>query len=118
MKRWLFTPQRPKKKAYEQKKEAVELFFNETFPNLVLRANKEGAIIVFLDETGLNTCCHFGRSYSPIGVRPTVEVPSEKYSRNVVIPVTTEGKFFFHELRTKHEHPNLYPVFNRTPESP
>jgi transposase len=47
LERWGFTPQRPKKKAYEQNKEAVDKFINQDFPALVARANKEGAIIFF-----------------------------------------------------------------------
>jgi len=95
LKRWGFTPQRPKKRAYEQNKEAVDKFINQDFPALVARANKEKAIILFLDETGISNTCHFGRSYSPSGDTPVVKVANGKLGKNVVITVNMDGKMFF-----------------------
>jgi transposase len=95
LKRWGFTPQRPKKRAYEQNKEAVDKFINQYFPALVARAKKEKAIILFLDETGFSNTSHFGRSYSPKIKTPVVVVPNHKLGRNVVITVSMDGKIFF-----------------------
>jgi transposase len=95
LKRWGFTPQRPKKRAYEQNKEAVKQFIEHDFPALVARAKKEGAIILFLDETGFSNTSHFGRSYALKGKTPVVVVPNKKLTRNVVITVGMDGKLFF-----------------------
>ncbi|XDJ35267.1 MAG: winged helix-turn-helix domain-containing protein [Burkholderia sp.] len=40
---WGFTPQKPMKRAYEQRTEAVQAWLNETYPEIVRRAKAEGA---------------------------------------------------------------------------
>ena len=43
--RWGFTPQKPIKKAYEQRPEAVQKWLNEEYPAIAQRAKTEGAEI-------------------------------------------------------------------------
>jgi transposase len=43
LKRWGFTPQKPIKKAYEQRPEAVQAWLDEEYPEIEKRAKAEGA---------------------------------------------------------------------------
>jgi len=45
LKRWGFTPQKPIRKAYEQRPEAVEAWLKEEYPAIAERAKAEGAEI-------------------------------------------------------------------------
>ena len=53
--RWGFTPQRPRKRAYEQQPAAIKQWLQEIYPNIVKQAKQEGAHIHWCDETGLIT---------------------------------------------------------------
>ena len=53
LQRWGFTPQKPIKKAYEQRPEAVQTWLDEQYPEIEQRAKAEGAEIHWGDETAL-----------------------------------------------------------------
>lgn len=52
LKRWGFTPQKPIKKAYEQRPEAVQNWLEEEYPAIEKRAKAEGAEIHWGDNGG------------------------------------------------------------------
>lgn len=52
LKRWDYTPQRPLKKAYQQKPEVVQRWLDTEYPQIERRAKAEGAEIHWGDETG------------------------------------------------------------------
>ncbi len=51
--RWGFTPQKPIKKVYEQRPEAVQQWLQQEYPAIERRARAEGAQIHWEDETAL-----------------------------------------------------------------
>jgi len=53
LKRWGFTPQKPIKRAYEQRPEAVKQWLDEEYPAINKRAKAEGGEIHWGDETAL-----------------------------------------------------------------
>ena len=53
LQRWGFTPQKPIKKAYEQRPEAVQTWLDEQYPEIEQRAKAEGAEIHWGDERGV-----------------------------------------------------------------
>ncbi|MGK9007587.1 helix-turn-helix domain-containing protein, partial [Citrobacter europaeus] len=55
LKRWGFTPQKPIRKAYEQRPAEVQTWLNEEFPAIADRAKTEGAESHWGDETGLRS---------------------------------------------------------------
>ncbi|WP_027158412.1 IS630 family transposase [Methylobacter luteus] len=83
LRRWGFTPQKPIKKAYEQRPEAVQAWLEETYPVIAARAKAEGGEIHWGDETALTNTDVRGRSYAPGGKR-------EKLS--MIATVTNQGK--------------------------
>ena len=95
LKRWGFTPQKPMKKAYEQKPELVEAWLKESYPAISERAKAEGAEIHWGDETGVRSDCQHGRSYAPAGKTPVQRVPGSRFSTNMISTVTNQGKVRF-----------------------
>lgn len=95
LKRWGFTPQKPLKRAYEQKPELVDAWLKETYPEIAQRAKAEGAEIHWGDETGIRSDCQHGRSYAPAGRTPVQRVPGSRFATNMISTVTNQGKVRF-----------------------
>ena len=95
LKRWGFTPQKPLKKAYEQKPELVEAWLKESYPGIAQRAKDEGAEIHWGDETGVRSDCQHGRSYAPAGKTPVQRMPGSRFATNMISTVTNQGKVRF-----------------------
>ncbi len=91
--RWGFTPQRPIKKAYEQRPEAVQTWLDEQYPAIEKRAKEEGAEIHWGDETALVNTDVRGRSYAPAGKTPVAYVVGgTRQKLSMVATVTNQGK--------------------------
>ncbi|MBK7097311.1 MAG: winged helix-turn-helix domain-containing protein [Sphingobacteriales bacterium] len=70
LKSWGYTPQKPIRKAFEQKPEQVKQWLEKEYPAIKKRATKEKGTIYFGDETGMRSDHQAGRSYSPKGKTP------------------------------------------------
>lgn len=92
LERWGFTPQKPIRKAYEQRPAEVKRWLEEDYPAITQRAKAEGAEIHWGDETGLRSDDVRGRSYSPKGRTPVVQVCSNRESLALISSVTNQGK--------------------------
>lgn len=90
--RWGYTPQKPIKRAYEQRPEAVKAWLDETYPEIARRAKQEGAEIHWGDETGLRSDDVRGRSYAPAGQTPEIRVANRREGLSVMSTVTNQGK--------------------------
>jgi transposase len=93
--RWGFTPQRPAKKAYEQRSAQVQEWLDETYPEIERRAKAEGAEIFWGDETGVTSRCQHGRSYAPKGQTPVVELTAKRFGVNMISALSNQGKLLF-----------------------
>ncbi len=91
LKRWGFTPQKPLHKAYEQRPAEVIKWREEQYPAIKERAAREGAEIVWGDETGLRSDDVRGRSYAPKGSTPTIRVNNKRHGCSVMSTVTNQG---------------------------
>ncbi len=74
LKRWGFTPQKPLKRAYEQRPAAVRQWLDEDYPAIASRAKQEQAEIHWGDETGMRNDSQHGRSYAPRGHTPVIHL--------------------------------------------
>jgi transposase len=92
LKRWGFTPQKPIRKAYEQRPAEVKVWLEKDYPAITTRAKAEGAEIHWGDETGLRSDDVRGRSYAPKGQTPVVEVCRNRESLSLISSVTNQGK--------------------------
>ena len=95
LRKWGFTPQKPKKKAYEQCSKKVQKWLDEEYPAIQKRAKEENAEIQWGDETGVRNNCQHGRSYAPKGKTPTKKSMSKRFSMNMISTVTNQGKVQF-----------------------
>lgn len=91
--RWGFTPQKPIKKAYEQRPEAVQAWLDEQYPEIEKRAKTEGAEIHWGDETALVNTDVRGRSYAPAGKTPVAyAIGGTRQKLSMIATVTNQGK--------------------------
>ena len=95
LRKWGFTPQKPKKRAYEQCSSSVKKWLDESYPNIKKRAKEEGAEIHWGDETGVKNNCNHGRSYAPKGKTPVKRSMAKRFSVNMISTVTNQGKVQF-----------------------
>lgn len=92
---WGYTPQKPKKKAYEQCDKKVQKWLDEEYPAIEKRAKEEGGEIHWGDETGARNDCQHGRSYAPKGQTPLKQKMAKRFSVNMISTVTHLGKVEF-----------------------
>ncbi|MBU1114401.1 MAG: IS630 family transposase, partial [Bacteroidetes bacterium] len=92
---WGFTPQKPKKKAYEQNPQAVERWLKDEYPKITKKAKSENAEIHWGDETGVKNSSQHGRSYAPKGKTPVRRMMGKRLSTNMISSITNQGKVEF-----------------------
>lgn len=95
LRKWGFTPQKPKKMAYEQCPKEVKKWLDEEYPAIKEQAKQEQAEIYWGDETGVKNQCNHGRSYAPKGKTPVKKSMSKRFSVNMVSAITNQGKVQF-----------------------
>lgn len=95
LKRWGFTPQKPLKRAYEQRPAVVRQWLDEDYPAIACRAKQEQAEIHWGDETGMRHDSPHGRSYAPRGHTPVIRLSAKRASTNMISTVTNQGKVRF-----------------------
>ncbi len=92
---WGFTPQVPAHRAFERDPEAVRQWLEETYPKIAARAKREGALILWQDETGFRSQCSHGRSWSPKGQTPIVEGTGQRFGTNMSSAIGNDGSLRF-----------------------
>ncbi len=95
LRKWGYTPQKPKKRAYEQNPKAVQKWLNEEYPLIVKKAKIENAEIHWGDETGARNSNQHGRSFAPKGRTPVKKSMAKRFSVNMISTVTNKGKVEF-----------------------
>lgn len=91
LKSWGFTPQKPKKRAYEQCSKKVQKWLDEEYPAIKKKAKEEKATIHWGDETGVRNTNQHGRSYAPKGKTPIKKHMSKRFSINMISTITNQG---------------------------
>ena len=93
LRRWGFTPQKPIKRAYEQRPEAVRQWLEHEYPAIERAARAEGGEIHWGDETALVNTDVRGRSYAPRGKTPvTMVVGGTREKLSMISTVTNQGR--------------------------
>lgn len=95
LKRWNMTAQKPVRRAAEQRAADVEKWLHEDYPEIKARAAKEGATIVWSDETGVENSNPQGRSFAPKGKTPVIRKTGKKLRANMISAVTNKGHVRF-----------------------
>ena len=95
LKRWGFTPQRPIKRALEQRPEAVAQWLATAYPELKARACRENAVIFFGDETAVKEDGNWVRGYAPRGQTPVLSVPTRWEKLSMISAISPRGEVSF-----------------------
>ena len=93
--RWGFTPQKPKRVAYERNPEAGGRWIDDEYPRIRKRARRERARIYLGDEMGMRSDHQAGRSYAPRGRTPTTQGTGKRFGANMVSAITNRGHLSF-----------------------
>jgi transposase len=92
---WGYSPQKPKKKPYEQCSKQVQKWLYQEYPRIKRKAKEENAEIHWGDETGVRNTNQHGRSYAPKGRTPVKMNMSKRFSINMISTITNQGKVKF-----------------------
>lgn len=88
-----FTPQKPIKRACEQRPEAVKKWLDDDYPALEKRAKAESGEIHWGDGTAVVNNDARGRSFAPRGQTPvTYSVGGTRHKLSMISTVTNQGK--------------------------
>jgi transposase len=99
--RWGFTPQKPKRVAYEQDSGEVKKWLEEIYPSIKEQAKREKARIFWGDEMGLRSDYQAGRSYSIKGQTPVINGTGKRFGCNMVSAITNRGDIAFMVFKRK-----------------
>ena len=89
LKRWGFTPQKPIRRAYEQRPEAIRQWLDEDYPAIAAKAKAEGGEIHWGDETAVVNTDVRGRGFAPKG---QTYAPGRREKLSMISTVTNQGK--------------------------
>jgi transposase len=93
LKRWGYTPQRPIKRAYEQRPEAVKAWLDDQYPEIAKQAKAQGAEIHWIDETAVVNTEVRARGYAPKQQTPVAHVVGgTRHKLSMISAVTNQGK--------------------------
>jgi transposase len=67
LRRWGFTPQRPVKRAVEQRPELLRTWLDASYPAIKKKTKAEGGEIYWIDETAIKHDTAWVRGYAPAG---------------------------------------------------
>jgi transposase len=95
LKRWGFTPQKPKRKDYEQQPQQVREWLDSNYPAIARRAKAQKGEVFWGDETGINNQDQRGRGYAPRGQTPVRAAMAKKVSTSMISAVSNRGVLRF-----------------------
>jgi transposase len=85
--------QKPWFRPYEQDRQKIEHFLQDTYPRIQRLAEKMGADIGFEDEAGVGLRSHSGKTWGQVGHTPEVPASSGRSGYNLLSMVTAAGEF-------------------------
>lgn len=101
--RWGFTPQKPMRRAFEQKPEEVRRWLEEDYPLIRKQAKREKAEICWGDEMGIRSDHAVGRSYSRRGHTPIIPGTGKRFGCNMISSITNRGRLNFMVFNKKFQ---------------
>jgi transposase len=95
LKRWGFTPQKPRRRDYEQQPQQVRAWLDNHYPAIAQRARAQKGEIFWGDETGINNQDQRGRGHAPRGRTPVRAAMAKKVSTSMISAVSNKGTLRF-----------------------
>jgi transposase len=99
LKRWGLTPQKPRRRAFEQDPAAVRRWLREEYPAIRRQAKQQRATIYWGDEMGLRSDHQTGTSYGRKGQTPVIPGTGKRFRCNVLSTITNRGELAFMVFR-------------------
>lgn len=90
--RW--TPQVPIRRAIQRDEQAIRLWRDEVWPDLLLRARRERRVLVFEDESGFYLLPGLVRTYAPEARTPVIREKQTRDHLSVMGGMTPQGKVY------------------------
>jgi transposase len=95
LKRWGLTPQKPKRRAWEQDSAQVKQWLEVEYPRVAAEAKREGAEIHWGDEMGLRSDHQAGTTYGRKGRTPVIPGTGQRWRCNMISSITGRGTLRF-----------------------
>ena len=95
LKKWGYTPQKPIKKAFEQKPEQVRQWLEKQYPAIEKQSKLEKGIIYFGDETGCRSDHQAGKSCAPKRQTPIIKATGKRFTVNMISAINNRGRLQF-----------------------
>ena len=102
---WGMSPQKPMRRAYEQSDEAVRRWLEIDYPEIVKRARRERAEILWADESGLRSDHSAGRTWAPVGTTPVTRGTGKRFKANMIAAISNTGTLRFRVFDEKFTGP-------------
>lgn len=96
---WGLTPQKPRRRAFEQDPKAVRRWLAAEYPAIRRLAKRRGATIYWGDEMGLRSDHQTGTSYGRKGQTPVIPGTGQRFRCNVLSTLTNRGQLAFMVFR-------------------
>jgi transposase len=99
LRRWGFTPQRPVKRAVEQRPALVQQWMHIDYPAIVKAAKAQGGEIYWADETAIKQDTAWVRGYAPAGQTPVIQHAARWDSITMISALNNKGlmRFAFYD---------------------
>jgi transposase len=99
LRRWGMTPQRPIKRALEQRPADVQRWLDVEYPQIQARAKAENAEIYWADETAVKQDTAWVRGFAPAGKTPVLPHAARWTHVTMISAITNQGlvRFALHE---------------------
>jgi transposase len=91
LKKWGFTPQRPARRAIEQRPSDVKAWLEQRHPAMAERAKQENAEILWADEAAVKTEAHHLRGFAPQGQTPILRQPARAKHVSLISAIGSRG---------------------------
>lgn len=102
LRRWGFTLKRPVKRALEADPVVVEAWLAEVYPQIKARAQREGGLILWQDESGVRLAQLAPKAgYAPRGVRAVARVSGQRIGANMISAIANSGQLNFQVFEGK-----------------
>jgi transposase len=95
LRRWGYTAKRPRRHARKQDPQEVRQWLQATYPAIAARAEQEGGVVYWCDETGVAADEHPRLGYAREGQPATVEVPDTHIRMNLISAISNAGAVRF-----------------------
>ena len=89
------TSRKPLQRAYQRDPQAIARWQRETYPALARQAKRQGAEILFWDESGFRADTVHGKTWGLRGQTPIVHRPGQRRSVSAAAAVSARGEFWF-----------------------